>query len=986
MSFRFSFLHDLKKLYENEIKDIPEDQALDSIIYGTCCHRIKNGSPSKGMLSISDKISDNLCFSDQVKNKTKSFQLKNVININVNKMDENLKDYSKRYEEEQFIQININQKTYDFSFHDKNKLLLFIKGLISMFNSNNKLGDKKKEVGNYMEERINNLFDKNNDNFDDILDENEFKNLAEEIGIEHKELLLYIDNNRDGFITKAEVLNYFKSLISGTEFLEIFKKYSSIKKDNNNNENNEYTMNPEELKKFFNEVQKEPISELEAFQLIINFKSYISNELKRKMGKKFKNIFFYNKNQVDKEKINKAMNKLNKEINSDKENKLTNKNIFDKNKSIFNKNKNIEIKLELNLKEFSNMLNSYLLTVYDKKKQKEDLNTNHSLVDYYINSSHNTYLKSHQLKGLSDPKMYTFAVLNGYRLVELDCYNGQDDDIIITHGYTLVTKLKVDDILKELKENGFKNSPYPIILSVENHLDKKHQEILAKKFQEYLVDIYVFPYDSPPETIPTLEELKYKFIIKCGGKRLYEGMNIPLKEIIKDDENIILRGKPNMNSHIKKYILEDNYEDVSDSDEDDESESIDEFTGRHEIIVNRERYLEKMDEIKENIKKEKNNIVTNILKNKDLMQNLDIDIDFSKEFKNIESKKDKEEKKENDENEIVIEINDSDNNLLNYDKNEDKEVDNADSIIITENENPTTPFLKKINIDIKDDADVDEPEKEENEYIKNLENLRGFLGQKFKYEQIESFNYKHWEFVTLKSTLYLKLYTYLEKRKKLLELSFHCMMKAYPQNFDSSNYDIIRCWCCGCQAAAINIQATDDDFTLFNQVFFTQNNNCGYVLKPRKFLLNTFQFEEYKMPKYYLKIEIINLFNFSKLIEIENIQQKKNAKLYMKIYSLGPYTENDLVNSKKYKNEYSFELIGGLLTPSILNNHKIKIPVYEESLGGIIIKFIYDKEVIGRGCIPYCLMKMGYRKIPIYCNDCIIRESIFVIGFFEKVF
>ena len=111
-------------------------------------------------------------------------------------------------------------------------------------------------------------------------------------------LLLYIDNNRDGFITKAEVLNYFKSLISGTEFLEIFKKYSSIKKDNNNNENNEYTMNPEELKKFFNEVQKEPISELEAFQLIINFKSYISNELKRKMGKKFKNIFFYNKNQV----------------------------------------------------------------------------------------------------------------------------------------------------------------------------------------------------------------------------------------------------------------------------------------------------------------------------------------------------------------------------------------------------------------------------------------------------------------------------------------------------------------------------------------------------------------------------------------------------------------------------------------------------------------------------------------------------------------
>ena len=51
------------------------------------------------------------------------------------------------------------------------------------------------------------------------------------------------------------------------------------------------------------------------------------------------------------------------------------------------------------------------------------------------------------------------------------------------------------------------------------------------------------------------------------------------------------------------------------------------------------------------------------------------------------------------------------------------------------------------------------------------------------------------------------------------------MMKAYPQKFNSDNYDIIRCWCCGCQTAAINIQALEDDYTLFNQVFFTQNNN-----------------------------------------------------------------------------------------------------------------------------------------------------------------
>ena len=62
------------------------------------------------------------------------------------------------------------------------------------------------------------------------------------------------------------------------------------------------------------------------------------------------------------------------------------------------------------------------------------------------------------------------------------------------------------------------------------------------------------------------------------------------------------------------------------------------------------------------------------------------------------------------------------------------------------------------------------------------------------------------------------------------------MIKAYPQSFNSSNYDVIKCWTLGCQAAAINIQALKDDYTLFNIVFFCQYKNCGYVLKPRQLL------------------------------------------------------------------------------------------------------------------------------------------------------
>ena len=206
--------------------------------------------------------------------------------------------------------------------------------------------------------------------------------------------------------------------------------------------------------------------------------------------------------------------------------------------------------------------------------------------------------------------MYSFAILAGYRLVELDCYNGENDDIIITHGFTLVTKLNLEDVLIELRENAFKNSPYPVILSLENHLDERHQQIMAKSLQKYLVDLYIFPTDSPPDTLPTLEDLKYKFIIKCGGKRLYEDIDIPFKNI--DENEIKLRGAKNL---FRKIIIEDNFEDASDSEEDIETDNIDEFNEDelNNIFVNRKK-------LSINTNNEKNGS-----KNNDLfIENLDI--------------------------------------------------------------------------------------------------------------------------------------------------------------------------------------------------------------------------------------------------------------------------------------------------------------------------------------------------------------------------
>ena len=117
------------------------------------------------------------------------------------------------------------------------------------------------------------------------------------------------------------------------------------------------------------------------------------------------------------------------------------------------------------------------------------------------------------------------------------------------------------------------------------------------------------------------------------------------------------------------------------------------------------------------------------------------------------------------------------------------------------------------------------PNSNEIAVIPSLESVRGFLGTKFIYERIKENKYKPWDFVTLKSTKLIGYFNDPVKRKEIIKLSQHCMIKAYPQSFNSSNYDIIKCWALGCQTAAINIQALQDDYTLFNIVFFCQYNN-----------------------------------------------------------------------------------------------------------------------------------------------------------------
>ncbi len=167
----------------------------------------------------------------------------------------------------------------------------------------------------------------------------------------------------------------------------------------------------------------------------------------------------------------------------------------------------------MNFEAFSTYLSSEPNNVL--LPRRSDATFDRPLNEYYISSSHNTYLLGRQVAGSSSTEAYIRALQKGCRSVEIDCWDGPDGRPIVSHGRTLTSSVLFSDCISVIGKYAFASSPYPLFLSLEVHCNPEQQQVMVDTMRQILGNCLVDkPFMTNVFSLPSPEELKHRILIK----------------------------------------------------------------------------------------------------------------------------------------------------------------------------------------------------------------------------------------------------------------------------------------------------------------------------------------------------------------------------------------------------------------------------------------------------------------------------------------
>ncbi|KAG6665897.1 hypothetical protein I3843_02G168900 [Carya illinoinensis] len=144
------------------------------------------------------------------------------------------------------------------------------------------------------------------------------------------------------------------------------------------------------------------------------------------------------------------------------------------------------------------------------------------LSHYFIYTGHNSYLTGNQLNSDCSDVPLIKALQRGVRVIELDIWpNSTRDDVLVLHGRTLTTPVKLIKCLQSIKEYAFVKSPYPVIITLEDHLTRDLQDKVAKMLTQTFGEMLYYPQGECLAEFPSPESLKYRIAISTKPPKIY---------------------------------------------------------------------------------------------------------------------------------------------------------------------------------------------------------------------------------------------------------------------------------------------------------------------------------------------------------------------------------------------------------------------------------------------------------------------------------